>query len=442
MADAQALGGDDTLALGHLAELIQLLETSRNALTQLLQTVHQTPPDVPLEVSASDGVLGRDGESDGGDGDDGDNDGDNDGDDDGDGGDPGDARPRKRRARVTLGLEDRKAWIAVAMHDTMDRLTAFGRKNQLGSLWRYPREAYAETTADAIGDAAADDIADGHVDTSTAAPPLPPGLKRVREAATRLAARPMQLPLRREQIAEQMAQLIARTQAKINASNVNEFVDARAPLFRRGADGRVVRVPHGGGDGLGRTGPADAGITSRVHPAQIDRHLQMQLSVVVNAGGPLARSTQRLDPTHDGPGPGAAQPLPTYFPSGLPAHALQERMAAVQQHLNLHFAPQAMPRDLYERVKALEDRLVELEQVYPEWAAFHFVQPNVPATYHPSSYIQRTRPTDPASERVRHALVQRQARARRDAYMQDIDRRVDALLAASTTAHKPQKPRP
>ncbi|KAI8912326.1 hypothetical protein DFJ77DRAFT_441346 [Powellomyces hirtus] len=107
---------------------------------------------------------------------------------------------------------------------------------------------------------------------------------------------------------------------------------------------------------------------ARVDAAQLNRTVQMKLDVVHNKSGPLERSTQR-------DGEGSAASAPTDHPTSLHLEGIEERISNVQEHLNVSFVSRT-PLDAFTRIKALEDKIIQLEEDHPAWAAFHFNQPN------------------------------------------------------------------
>jgi hypothetical protein len=147
--------------------------------------------------------------------------------------------------------------------------------------------------------------------------------------------------------------LIASKRAAINASNQVEFT----------------------------TG---AGLSARTDARDLSRDIQMKLDVVINESGPLQRSTRVPAQTASGgvqdqdQGHGRACPPATLGPSPGPAPGpnpgVEERLANLGAHLSVHFSS-PLPIPVWRRLKALEDRLIQLEREYPPWAAFHFHQP-------------------------------------------------------------------
>merc|ERR1711879_528807 len=82
---------------------------------------------------------------------------------------------------------------------------------------------------------------------------------------------------------------------------------------------------------------------SRIDVKKIPRKLQIKTSRVENLHGPLDRLHK----------PGGVVSLS-------PEEGVEERLRNMEQHLNLS---QARTRDVYDRLKACEDRILELEKV-------------------------------------------------------------------------------
>jgi hypothetical protein len=68
----------------------------------------------------------------------------------------------------------------------------------------------------------------------------------------------------------------------------------------------------------------------------------------------------------------------------MPNAAVHERLTRLEDHLSLHYGPQClcyngvempMPPDVYARIKALEERVMQLERDHPVWASRHLNQP-------------------------------------------------------------------
>lgn len=110
---------------------------------------------------------------------------------------------------------------------------------------------------------------------------------------------------------------------------------------------------------------ADDVTCARTDAREINRNIQMKFDIVNNEDGPLARSLIHNTAT--------AQPVNSSSNSA----DLSERLNNIQEHLNVRFDDDAKPSfSVMERVKILENTLMDLERQYPTWSAVHLNQPN------------------------------------------------------------------
>ncbi|KNC99007.1 uncharacterized protein SPPG_05957 [Spizellomyces punctatus DAOM BR117] len=158
--------------------------------------------------------------------------------------------------------------------------------------------------------------------------------------AARLDPELVQIRADKAEMDKRIQNFIETKRAQINASNRKEFLRPKA---------------------------SEEGTCARVDAAQLNRTVQMKLDVVHNLSGPLERSTHR--------DPAGKRPAKYEDTSSRPLDGIEERIKNVQEHLNVEFVSRT-PLDAYQRIKALEDRLQQLEADYPAWAAFFFNQPN------------------------------------------------------------------
>ncbi|KAI9283341.1 hypothetical protein BY458DRAFT_496250 [Sporodiniella umbellata] len=116
---------------------------------------------------------------------------------------------------------------------------------------------------------------------------------------------------------------------------------------------------------LSRHDPTADDVTcARTDAREINRNIQMKFDIVNNEDGPLARSTNVI------------QNKETEVPTSTQSESI-ERINNIEQHLNVKLDQNANPPfSLIERVKILENALMEIEREYPTWAAVHFNQPN------------------------------------------------------------------
>ncbi|CAG8561570.1 8513_t:CDS:2 [Rhizophagus irregularis] len=111
--------------------------------------------------------------------------------------------------------------------------------------------------------------------------------------------------------------------------------------------------------------PNDEQSCARSDAAEINRNIQMKLDVVNYEDGPLARST--FTSTNHNRSDSIKRSL-AELPRGV-----EERFQNIEKHLDI-VTP--VPLSVYERLKALEDKIMQLERDYPTWSAIHFNQPN------------------------------------------------------------------
>ncbi|KAF9113258.1 hypothetical protein BGX27_001902 [Mortierella sp. AM989] len=150
----------------------------------------------------------------------------------------------------------------------------------------------------------------------------------------------------REEIEQSMVQFMASKREQINKSNRQEFIKGRPPI--NAAESGTAETQDEGDDGCAR---ADA--------RKLNRTIQMKLETVKNEA--LTKTNPK---TH-------AQISDTNMSSS----GLDERLRNIQVHLNLRIA--AVPTcTIAERIRIVEDVIIQLERDYPLWSALHFNQPN------------------------------------------------------------------
>ena len=131
---------------------------------------------------------------------------------------------------------------------------------------------------------------------------------------------------------------------------------------------------------LSRHDPTADDVTcARTDAREINRNIQMKFDIVNNEDGPLARSTTTAANKHKDN-------------TTLTSADSTERINNIEQHLNIKLDQNADPPfSIFERIKILENTLMEIEREHPTWAAVHFNQPN--RTFPPPppiTYITRT----------------------------------------------------
>ncbi|KAJ3132319.1 hypothetical protein HDU90_007380 [Geranomyces variabilis] len=116
---------------------------------------------------------------------------------------------------------------------------------------------------------------------------------------------------------------------------------------------------------------------ARVDAVQLNRTVQMKLDIVHNESGPLERSTTRTEAVHgeEKQRGGRASPMPATCANCAFLNGIEDRLGNIQEHLNVSFVSRDHVHALT-RIRALEDKINELEGAHPAWAAFHFKQPN------------------------------------------------------------------
>ncbi|KAF9654017.1 hypothetical protein BDM02DRAFT_3265153 [Thelephora ganbajun] len=152
-------------------------------------------------------------------------------------------------------------------------------------------------------------------------------------------------PGTQSQTIKEISHFLARNRARNNASNTAEFLSRRS------------RDPEGDPQG-------DTPSCARTDAKSINRDLQMKYDIAKNKDGSL-RSTLRTDQTL------STNQLAT------PVHqtVLEGRLRDVEDHLAVRYVP-LPPNSITDRLKFLEDRIIQLERDFPPWAALHLNQPN------------------------------------------------------------------
>ncbi|KAF9382820.1 hypothetical protein CPB97_006919 [Podila verticillata] len=150
----------------------------------------------------------------------------------------------------------------------------------------------------------------------------------------------VQMDATRHEIQDKMAQFMAVKREQINESNRQEFIKGRQPS-----------------DNSDQQSVEDDGC-ARVDARKLNRTIQMKLETVKN------EALTKTNPKN------VAQANDSNDTNGL-----DERLRNIQVHLNLRFA--ATPScTLAERIRIIEDVIIQLEREYPLWSALHFNQPN------------------------------------------------------------------
>ncbi|KAG0368587.1 hypothetical protein BGZ54_001614 [Gamsiella multidivaricata] len=148
----------------------------------------------------------------------------------------------------------------------------------------------------------------------------------------------------REEIEGKMLQFMAAKREQINESNRQEFIKGRVPVSDTGA---------------GSEEPTDDDGCARVDARKLNRTIQMRLETIKNEA--LTKTNPKTH-TH-------------VSDTNMASNGLDERLRNIQVHLNLRIA--AVPAcTIAERIRIVEDVIIQLERDYPMWSALHFNQPN------------------------------------------------------------------
>ncbi|KAK2461078.1 hypothetical protein APHAL10511_006925 [Amanita phalloides] len=180
-------------------------------------------------------------------------------------------------------------------------------------------------------------------------------------------------PQSQTSINKTISQFIARNRARNNASNRAEFLhsldEIRTSMASAASD----------------VDTSSWASCARTDMKTIDRDAQMKYDIARNEDGPLKRTmkateTKAPDQLREKPGSivafskGTEQELAmSLTPDKHPG--LDERLVNIERHLAVRYVP-SPPKSFLDRLKFLEDHLVQLEMDYPPWAALHFNQPN------------------------------------------------------------------
>ncbi|KAJ1680328.1 hypothetical protein EV182_000238 [Spiromyces aspiralis] len=144
------------------------------------------------------------------------------------------------------------------------------------------------------------------------------------------------------EIGQRIEKFIEEGRAVINESNKVEFLESPYPY--------------------------NEGSSARVNVSSLDRSVQMIHGVVNNAHTILSRSNP-----NDGGSASQAQsdPVPTEHDQET---LFKERIGNIQEHLDIILRPQES-FTLTERIKLIEDTIINLERDFPTWSYIHFNQP-------------------------------------------------------------------
>ncbi|KAJ3169923.1 hypothetical protein HDU88_000565 [Geranomyces variabilis] len=201
--------------------------------------------------------------------------------------------------------------------------------------------------------------------------PLPPSLVQLKadKAGVKERAYFFKEPSLGTLVDKKIEAFISAKRAQIDASNQREFLRPRTLA-------EVLSIFLSFGPPPLLIASTDANC-ARVDAVQLNRTVQMKLDIVHNESGPLERSTTRTEAVH-GEGKqrgGRASSMPATCANCAFLDGIEDRLGNIQEHLNVSFVSRNHV-DALTRIKALEDKINELEGAHPAWAAFHFKQPN------------------------------------------------------------------
>ncbi|GJJ71135.1 hypothetical protein EMPS_03485 [Entomortierella parvispora] len=146
----------------------------------------------------------------------------------------------------------------------------------------------------------------------------------------------------REEIENSIVDFMAKKREQINESNRQEFTNGRA------REGDMSDTPSQVDDGC-----------ARVDARKLNRTIQMKLETVKNEA--LTKTNPKTSQQMNDP--------------NAAINGLDERLKNIQTHLNLRLV--ASPScSIAERVRIVEDVIIQLERDYPVWSAVHFNQPD------------------------------------------------------------------
>ncbi|KAF9286123.1 hypothetical protein BGZ68_003201 [Mortierella alpina] len=149
----------------------------------------------------------------------------------------------------------------------------------------------------------------------------------------------------RDEIADRMAEFMAAKREQINESNRQEFVKDRS--LAESTVEESLDSPRVEDDGC-----------ARVDARKLNRTIQMKLETVKN---------EALTKTNPKPHAQTSE--------AVAYNGLDERLRNIQVHLNLRLS--AVPAcTIAERIRIVEDVIIQLERDHPLWSALHFNQPN------------------------------------------------------------------
>ncbi|TDL26046.1 hypothetical protein BD410DRAFT_716677 [Rickenella mellea] len=167
-------------------------------------------------------------------------------------------------------------------------------------------------------------------------------------------------------ITKSISRFLAQSRNRNDASNRAEFLKSISE--KRGAT-----VPNT----VGAEQPLPPSC-ARADAKTLDRDVQMKYDIAKNEDGPLKRTMRNnANQEHTGKGKRKASVLDEINGEVTAERhsGLAERFTNIESHLAVRYVP-SPPHSLLDRIRFLEDHIMELEKSHPPWSALHFNQPN------------------------------------------------------------------
>lgn len=172
-----------------------------------------------------------------------------------------------------------------------------------------------------------------------------------RDRVKRLDSEQIQIRATTKEVDQRMNTFIQAKRNELDESNRTEFLSRHDPS-------------------------ADDVTCARTDAREINRNIQMKFDIVYNEDGPLARSLSTFNDKKQHSKDTASLSNSNNSSEKVTVDAT-ERVNNIEQHLNIRLDEDANPPfSIFERIKIVENTLMEIERQHPTWAAVHFNQPN------------------------------------------------------------------
>lgn len=169
-----------------------------------------------------------------------------------------------------------------------------------------------------------------------------------RDRVKRLDSEQIQIRATTKEVDQRMNTFIQAKRNELDESNRTEFLSRHDPS-------------------------ADDVTCARTDAREINRNIQMKFDIVNNEDGPLARSLSTFNDKKQH----SQETASSSNNSEKVTVDATERVNNIEQHLNIRLDEDANPPfSIFERIKIVENTLMEIERQHPTWAAVHFNQPN------------------------------------------------------------------